>query len=316
MRRQAANHDETSGMEDEVMTARFASTLRRTLLIGGAALFLCWHASAAEPLRLIPSEPATEQSSYEAGRNRRGVQDADPNIYVYTPEFAKRFQMPMQWVSDDLKGADAVAFRVMPYYKSCGWGGDPKACREDEVRCHMDVYFDYKKNPLPWDERMRPTDLDFDTTSQWFIGNVANRLMRPQTTLLGGPPLPRSPFTDPKTGKELGWQSSNTISVGWTGIRSYDREIFHGLSLVTFGVACGVPRAAWLAANFVEEQAARAGKGVLAFISMPPSWQDRVKQVLADSDQRNNAFFKQQGEKALKALQAQPVPNKSITPIQ
>ena len=100
------------------MTARFASTLRRTLLIGGAALFLCWHASAAEPLQLIPSEPATKQSSYEAGRNRRGVQDADPNIYVYTPEFAKRFQMPMQWVSDDLKGADAVAFRVMPYYKS------------------------------------------------------------------------------------------------------------------------------------------------------------------------------------------------------
>ncbi len=305
------------GMEDEVLTTRrFTSILHRALLIGSAILFFCWHASAAEPLRLIPNEPATEHSSYEAGRNRRGVQDADPNIYVYTPEFARRFQMPMQWASDDLKGADAVAFRVMPYYKSCGWGGDPKACREDEVRCHMDVYFDHKKNPLPWDERMRPTDLDSDITSQWFIGNIANRKMRPQTTLLGGPPLPRSPFTDPKTGKELGWQSSNTISVGWTGIRSYDREIFHGFSLVTFGVACGVPRAAWLASVGIEESDARSGKGVFTYVSTPPSWQDRVKQVLAESTQRSNAFFKQQGEKALKDLQVQPVPSKTITPIQ
>ena len=220
----------------------FLRTVSALISALGLLVLLGAQARAAEPLKMLPSEPATEQSSYEAGRNRRGVQDADPNIYVYTPEFAKRFQMPLQWASDDLKGADAVAFRVMPYYKSCGWGGDPKACREDEVRCHMDVYFDHKRNPLPWDERMRPTDLDFDTTSQWFIGNVANRLMRPQTTLLGGPPLPRSPFTDPKTGKELGWQGgyyrkANDRGGSFVGVRAYDREIFHGISSQHFSTA-------------------------------------------------------------------------------
>jgi len=58
------------------------------------------------------------------------------------------------------------------------------------------------------------------------------------------------------------------------------------------------------------------GSGLLAFISMPSSWQLRVKQALTDSDQRSKSFFKQQGEKALKALQAQPAVSKPVTPIQ
>lgn len=150
------------------------------LLIWVVTTFPIAHADAVEPLRLLPSEPATEQSAYEARLNRRGVHDVDPNVYVYTPEFAKRFQLPMEWASEELKGADAVAFRVVPTYKSCGWGGNPKACREDEVRCDMDVYFDHQRNPLPWDERMRPTDLDRSTSSLAFIGNIANPFVRPK----------------------------------------------------------------------------------------------------------------------------------------
>lgn len=283
------------------------------LLIWVATTFFIAHVEAVEPLRLLPSEPQTEQSAYEARLNRRGVHNVDPNVYVYTPEFAKRFQLPMEWASEELKGADAVAFRVRPTYKSCGWGGDPKACREDEVRCDMDVYFDHQRNPLPWDERMRPTDLDRSTSSLAFIGNIANPFARPKGSLID---TYRSPFTDPKTGKELGWQSSGSVFIGWTGIKSYDHEIFQGLSLVTFGVSCGIPRSAWLAATLVEESDARSHKGVLAYLSMPSSWQDRVKQALTDSDQRSKSFFKQQGEKALKALQEQSAPNRPVTHIQ
>jgi hypothetical protein len=224
--------------------------------------------------------------------------------------------MPLEWASDELKGAEAVAFRVVPSYKTCGWGGDPKACQEDAVRCDMDVYFDHKLNPLPWDERMRNSEADTSTTSVDFVRSSVNRPYRPRTTLLGGVPLPREPFTDPKSGKELGWQSVGATGQGWTGIGSYDREIFQGISLVTFGVGCGAPSAAWLAESLVWEKDARAGKGVHAFISMPPSWQSRIKQALADSDQRSKAFFKEQGLKAIKALQAQPVPSKPAAPIQ
>jgi hypothetical protein len=273
--------------------------------------------SQAQLVRSLPSlasEPATEQSSYEARiLKRHGVHDVDPNVYVYTPEFAKRFQLPMEWASDELKGADAVAFRVVPSYKTCGWGGDPNACREDEVRCDMDVYFDRKRNPLPWDERMREVDMDRSVSSLAFIGNIANPFTRYKGNLID---TYRAPFTDPKTGKELGWQSATSMGVGWTGIRSYDREIFQGISLVTFGVGCGVPRAAWLAGSFVGEKNTSTSKEVLAFIALPPTWQIRVKQALSESDQHRKAFFKQQGEKALKALQEQPEPNKPITPIQ
>jgi hypothetical protein len=47
----------------------------------------------------------------------------DPNVYAYSAEFAKRFQMPDEWIATDLKGADAVAWRMMPSYQECGWGG-------------------------------------------------------------------------------------------------------------------------------------------------------------------------------------------------
>ena len=103
------------------------------------------------------TEPSSESSYVNRVLKRQGVHDADPNVYVYTAEFAKRFQMPDEWISDELKGGvDAVAFRVVPRpYKTCGWGGNPSACSPDgaEVRCEMDLYFDQKRNPLPWDER-------------------------------------------------------------------------------------------------------------------------------------------------------------------
>ena len=58
--------------------------------------------------------------------NRGGIRNRDPNIYVYTPAFAQHFQMPVQWESKALQGADAVAFRVMPTYATCGWGATAK----------------------------------------------------------------------------------------------------------------------------------------------------------------------------------------------
>ena len=275
------------------------------------------HAQTAAALPLLQAQPATEQSSYEAGLKRRGVRDADPNVYVYTPEFAKRFQLPMQWASEELKGADAVAFRVMPTYKTCGWGGDPSACREDEVRCDMDVYFNHKKNPLPWDDRMHATEMDRSMTSQWFIGNVANPLARPQSPLIGGP-IPRGPFTDPKSGKELGWQDWHGGSVGgWLGTRAYDREIFAGISLVTFGASCTSPALElWLASEGLSKRDVPGSQSLKQLVILPLTWQLRVKQALTDSDQRSKSFFRQQGEKALKALQAQPAVSKPAAPIQ
>ena len=76
------------------------------------------------------NEPESGATAY-AARILQATQahEVDPNVYVYTAEFARRFQMPPQWVSEELVGADAVAFRVVAAEKTCGWVGNPQACR-------------------------------------------------------------------------------------------------------------------------------------------------------------------------------------------
>ena len=286
------------------------ASIAMSLLLSGTL-----YAQPTSPLPYLKSEPASAQSSYEARIvNRQGVHDMDPNIYVYTPDFANRFQMPSQWSSADLKGVDAVAFRVVPGYKSCGWGGNPNSCREDEVRCEMDLYFEHQKNPLPWDLRINPSQIDRSKTTAAFIASSANPLHRPKGSLID---TYRSPFTDPTTGKELGWQEEHGNGGGWTGALSYDREIFAGMSLVTLGTSCTSPaREIWLTSQGLYSNEVTKSPALNRRIILPVSWQARVKQALAQTDERNKAFFQQEGEKALKALRENPVPSKPIVPLQ
>jgi len=57
-----------------------------------------------------PVAARTYEEVYTAKSNQAYYND--PNVWVYTAEFAKRFAMPAEWIDDDLKGAYAVAFRV------------------------------------------------------------------------------------------------------------------------------------------------------------------------------------------------------------
>jgi hypothetical protein len=71
------------------------------------------HAQTTAAHPSIGYEPETEQSAHEARiRKRRGVHDMDPNGYVCSPECAMRLQLPQQWATKLLKGADAVAGMV------------------------------------------------------------------------------------------------------------------------------------------------------------------------------------------------------------
>jgi len=298
---------------------------RRTMLL--APLLVMWAVGAQsqserEPLRTMPSEAPTPLSSYEARiLKRKDVHDVDPNIYAYTAEFAKRFQMPEQWIAQDLKGAEAVAFRVMPGYKSCGWGGHPDACKEDEVRCMLDVYFDHGKQSLPWDERMPSRKLDSYLLSSNFIAPgsyLRTSLARPKTSFSFF--TDHSPFTDPQTGKGLGWQggywhSKNEYGGSFVGLRAYDREIFVGISIAIFGTACNgksVPQSLWLSNENLGYLDREKSNHV---VTLPADWQIRVREALTPYDQRNRAFYRKEGEKALKALQEKPVPQAPIIPL-
>jgi hypothetical protein len=104
-------------------------------------------------LVLVQAVHAQVRSSYADRQNPRLSQSGpiymDPNVYAYTAEFAKRFEMPSEWIVQDLKGADAVAWRMMPSYQECGWGGDPKACTQT-VKCEIDrLYAVWCGTPRP-----------------------------------------------------------------------------------------------------------------------------------------------------------------------
>jgi hypothetical protein len=77
----------------------------------------------------------------------------DPWLWVVTPEFAKRFCMPEAFVSSDLKGAEAVAFRLKTKDEEviCGLAGNSSSCYE-EVVMRFELYIDSKtKIPKRYD---------------------------------------------------------------------------------------------------------------------------------------------------------------------
>lgn len=291
---------------------KYLSTRIRWFLVLSSVwgLHTAWAQSDAEP-----SGPSyRERRTFKPGF---GIKDVDPNVYVYTPEFAKRFQMPEEWISTELKGVDAVAFRVVPSYPSCGWGGDPKACNANEVRCEMDLYFDHKTNPLPWDERYPEVRASRITTSAVFIPAPARESRSPQR------PDDRfeaknQPFVDPNTGKGMWWEGGYWERNGGSGgifmsMKSYDREIFRGVAFLTMSGGCGEPATAiWLSPH----NASYREKPVHKLVTLPEDWRLRVKQSLRETNERAAAFYRREGEKAIKALRESPIPSKSVVPLQ
>jgi hypothetical protein len=240
----------------------------------------------------------------------------DPNVYAYTAEFAQRFQMPEQWITPDLKGADAVAWRMMPSYQECGWGGDPKACRQ-VMECKIDLYFDHRRNPLPWDPTRAERYTTISGSSLNFLANfprrealnhpnypVARRKLHEPVRTGDHFAADDSPFIDPQSGKGLSIQNFS----GYVPFTGYDKEVFPGMALLTLlDIGCrGGPRDATfvLARDLVRLPLSAEEKVSIAYtIVMPQSWRSRITQAAKEHQERQDAFFKREGEKAIKALQ-------------
>lgn len=240
----------------------------------------------------------------------------DPNVYAYTAEFAQRFQMPDQWITPDLKGADAVAWRMMPSYQECGWGGDPKACRQ-VMECKIDLYFDHRRNPLPWDPTRAERYTDHFNSSVWFLANfprveaidhpnypVSRRNLRVPARPTDGFPAAGSPFIDPQSGKGLSIQNFS----GYVPFTGYDKEVFPGVAMLTLldiGCRGGPHHGTYVLANdLVRQPLSAEEKAAIAHtIFMPQSWRDRITQAAKEHQERQDAFFKREGEKAIRALQ-------------
>lgn len=91
--------------------------------------------SPEEKEKAIPSDAT--QYDIGLGKYARAPYSCGPHyrnaaLWIYTEAFAKRFGMPREWISQELKGTEAVAFRAVPLgLRSCNWGGNPDACIDE-----------------------------------------------------------------------------------------------------------------------------------------------------------------------------------------
>lgn len=227
----------------------------------------------------------------------------DPNIWVYTPEIAKRVGMPLEWASDELKGVAAAAFRMERdgAEEDCGWGGNPKACKP-VVRCVLELYFDRQTQLLPWDARMQVADFDWQgvSTAYHFLpaqgwaaapnGNIArgSKGSRYYPTL-----GTREPFADPQTGEELIF-SAVEIS-GQYRVLAYDKEIHGRYAFVRLQDGCGRNAGNYKSGQLIRlesKENRQANKKNYHEIFLPVKWIERVRALGETQWQQDNDFYK------------------------
>lgn len=226
--------------------------------------------------------------------NQKAVHFKDTYIWVYTEAFAKEFRMPAQWIDSALKGADAIAFSTKEAYPLCGWNGKSNSCRASS-NCLIDIYFHQQRNPMPWNNSLRWTDLDFRSTSAFVLSSL-QPVDRKQMNHAGV----KSPFTDPENGNELLWWLVGIPGVSPIGgaayLKAYDRSIFNNYSLVIADVSCDEVTGLELSAD---SPFSRSRK-VLRSITLPKSWRDRIRPVMQKVSEGDRAFFNEK----LKELQS------------
>lgn len=171
----------------------------------------------------------TPQGRKQAGK--RGTYRKDIHVWVYTSAFAKRFGMPKQWIDDDLKGAQALAYRLDldVYGTKCGYFSDVENCRPSTA-CVVDMYIDDEAD-LPWN-----TDTRFDS----MYGRKSKALLRSQYPDDKPAYLYRRVKRGQqyKLGLDVVYVSGNTRPLNNYSILEYDRDIYKNLDYVSGSMTC------------------------------------------------------------------------------
>ena len=127
-------------------------TLWRWLAMVFALAAINTSANAQTPMSQAQGEKLEQQykgctNGYYTGPRPGRIRYTKDNwIWVVTPEFAKKFCMPAEFISEELKGAEAIAFKVVEDQNEevCGWGDKTEVCaREKSLRFEI-----YMKNSI------------------------------------------------------------------------------------------------------------------------------------------------------------------------
>lgn len=232
---------------------------------------------------------------------RKDVFTKDPYLWVYNASFAKDFHMPNRWIDAELRGADALAFRTGSAFPLCGWGGDPDACKPVTM-CLIEMYFHEGRNPLPWNDSLRWTDLQVNLTSLWTLTSLRRLLRHPSRE-----GMRKSPFTDPQSGRELSWWfvlAASSAPYGGPTWIAYDRSAFEHYSLVVLDSRCPSEDIAKLELRPFpsEEPEGRVRHTVV----LPKSWRDRISRVMKRIEEQDRAFFQERLDELKKERSKSP----------
>ncbi|WP_374520747.1 hypothetical protein [Hydrogenophaga sp.] len=127
-----------------------------------------------------------EAAHYTGPREGRRNYTVDNYLWVVTPEFAKRYCMPESMVSDELKGAEAIAFRMVD-------GADMDRCGVDDQGKHhctrqsmgrFEIYLPQSLNLPAANPDVRFHD-SRRNTSEWLLSGNPERVSRSQRYIKG-----------------------------------------------------------------------------------------------------------------------------------
>lgn len=242
------------------------------------------------------------------GQIRPGPYSVDPHIWVYTKEFAERFGMPLEWVSDVLKGVEAAAWRkTKSGYVTCGWGGKKDACKEEDAAV-LELYFDTRKVKLPWAPWSRESDqLDVSlVNSQFLLTPQRCELRRDNSKSPVGDRgvscmqrIHRQPLSDTTTGDEI-FLFEKGMSYRGQGnfkrIYAYDKRAYPDLAWIQISYTrpVGLYNPPESAVISLETRTAPLGETLRTFheIVLPKDFDRRIKEVLDAERESAREFYK------------------------
>lgn len=161
----------------------------------------------------------------------------DHYVWAVTPAFAAKFCMPKEFISTELKGAEAVAYRmrVDDDTETCGWGGRSEVCAKS--RAHwFEIYYPTgliaKENDHPYYHWPRlPSALLISRTPQEISFGTKTARDKPR-------PGANQPFRS-KNFSVLAMRPQSHFAVGHVGPRIYYQDFFEGLDYLAIEMAAG-----------------------------------------------------------------------------
>ena len=195
---------------------------------------------------LKTADAAPIDLTYEKTQTYTGkAYDKDEHIWIYSKAFAEKFRMPAAWVSDNLKGIEAAAFRIGEMELTCGLGGNEATCAR-LMKCMLDIYVDEKKTPLPWLEDKKADWLPSTDSFHWLFdaeNNAPGRVQNPpglDPDTSGYRTL--RPFGDRQAKRPAYYQNNAGTyddQFNRSQIFAYQRRLHGDLSMIRLSYGCG-----------------------------------------------------------------------------